>query len=119
MPEQNSSTLSENAIGAIAYITPVPAIAFLVLVPYKKSSFVRFHAWQSIFLTFVAVIVNYLLNFVFESSGVFGARLFVPVTILILLFWLLVWVLCVLKAVNGKRFRLPIIGGLAEKQAEG
>jgi uncharacterized membrane protein len=119
MSESNPTPLSENAIGAIAYITPVPAIAFLVLVPYKKSSFVRFHAWQSIFLAFVAVLVSFLLNFLFESSGVLGARLFVPVTSLIWLFWLLVWILCVLKAVNGKRFRLPIIGGLSEKQAEG
>ena len=109
----------DNAVGAIAYLTPVPAIAFLVLVPYKKSSFVRFHAWQSILLTFVAVIINYVLNFVFESSGVLGARLFVPVTVLILLFWLLLWILCALKAVNGKRFKLPIIGALAEKQANG
>jgi|ERR1039458_1220576 uncharacterized membrane protein len=119
MSEPNPSGLSDNAVGAIAYLTPVPAIAFLVLVPYKKSSFVRFHAWQSILLTFVAVIINYVLNFVFESSGVLGARLFVPVTVLILLFWLLLWILCALKAVNGKRFKLPIIGALAEKQANG
>ena len=119
MSEPNSSTLSENAIGAIAYLTPVPAIAFLVLVPYKKSSFVRFHAWQSIFLSFAAVIISYVLNLALEYGGVFGARIFAPVTMLILLFWLLVWILCVLKAVNGKRFKLPIIGGLSEKQAEG
>jgi uncharacterized membrane protein len=36
-----------------------------------------------------------------------------------MLLWLLVWILCVLKALNGKRFRLPIIGALAERQAEG
>jgi uncharacterized membrane protein len=39
--------------------------------------------------------------------------------VLILLFWLLLWILCALKAVNGKRFKLPIIGALAEKQANG
>jgi uncharacterized membrane protein len=47
---------------------------------------------------------------------VLGARLFVPVTGVILLFWLLVWILCVVQAVNGKLFKLPIIGGLSEKQ---
>lgn len=118
MPESNSS-LSDNTVGAIAYLTPVPAIAFLVLVPYKKSDFVRFHAWQSIFLTFVAVIVNYLLTFALESSGALGARLFVPVTMLFWLFWLFVWILCVLKALNGKRFKLPVVGRLAQRQAEG
>ncbi len=119
MSDPNPSGLSDNAVGAIAYLTPVPAIAFLVLVPYKKSSYVRFHAWQSIFLTFVAVIVSYLLDFFFESGGIVGARLFVPLTWLVLIFWLLVWILCVIKAMSGRRFSLPIIGGLAEKQAEG
>ncbi|MGA3372724.1 MAG: hypothetical protein ABSC48_13290 [Terracidiphilus sp.] len=119
MSASNPTPLSENAIGAIAYLTPFPAIAFLVLVPYKKSSFVRFHAWQSLFLTFVAVILTYLLDLGFESTGMLGARLFVPVTALILFFWLFVWILCVLRAVNGKRFKLPVIGTLAEKQAEG
>jgi uncharacterized membrane protein len=116
MSEPNPSGLSDNAIGAIAYLTPVPAIAFLVLVPYKKRSFVRFHAWQSIFLTFVAVILSYLLYLLLESIGVLGARLFVPVTGVILLFWLLVWIVCVVQAVNGKLFKLPIIGDLAAKQ---
>jgi uncharacterized membrane protein len=119
MSESNPSSLSENAVGAIAYLSPVPAIAFLVLVPYKKSSYVRFHAWQSIFLTFVAVIVSWLLQILVESSGLLGAQLFMPGTILVMLLWLLVWILCVLKALNGKRFRLPIIGALAERQAEG
>ena len=76
MSESNPSSLSENAVGAIAYLSPVPAIAFLVLVPYKKSSYVRFHAWQSIFLTFVALIVSWLLEILVESSGLLGAQPF-------------------------------------------
>jgi len=119
MSDPNQSGLSDNAVGAIAYLTPVPAVAFLVLVPYKKSSYVRFHAWQSIFLTLAAVIVSYLLDFLFEFGGIVGARLFVPLTWIVLLFWLLVWILCVFKALSGKRFKLPIVGGLADRQAEG
>ena len=42
--------LSETAAGAIAYITIIPAIIFLVMEPYNRSSFIRFHSWQSIFL---------------------------------------------------------------------
>src|SRR5213082_1956486 len=41
--------LSETAAGVIAYITIIPAIIFLVMDPYNRSSFIRFHAWQSIF----------------------------------------------------------------------
>ena len=48
--------LSDNAAGAIAYITIIPAIVFLLVEPYNKKPFVRFHAWQCIFL-YVACIV--------------------------------------------------------------
>jgi uncharacterized membrane protein len=39
--------------------------------------------------------------------------------LLIALFWVLVWAFCAIKALNGKRFKLPIFGALAERQANG
>ena len=36
---------------------------------------------------------------------------------LIELFWLILWLVCIYNAFNGKRFKLPIIGPIAEKQA--
>jgi uncharacterized membrane protein len=33
------------------------------------------------------------------------------------LIWLIVWVLCVIKAVNGQHFKIPIFGAIAEKFA--
>src|SRR6185437_2632978 len=40
--------LSDTAAGALAYITIIPAIIFLVVAPYNTKPFVRFHAFQSI-----------------------------------------------------------------------
>jgi uncharacterized membrane protein len=119
MSESTPSGISDNAAGAIAYLTIVPAIAFLVLVPYKRSAYVRFHAWQSIFLTLFAVVINYALNYVLESTGVAGANLFVPVTAIIWIFWFLLWIFCVIKALNGHRVMVPIVGRLADRQANG
>jgi uncharacterized membrane protein len=34
---------------------------------------------------------------------------------LLSLFWLVLWLACVIKAMNGKRLKLPLIGGIAEK----
>jgi uncharacterized membrane protein len=31
--------------------------------------------------------------------------------------WLALWLVCVIQAMNGKRFRLPLLGGIAEKLA--
>jgi uncharacterized membrane protein len=53
MTDSNPSGLSDNAAGGLAYLTIIPAIVFLIVEPFKRSSYVRFHAWQSI-LFFVA-----------------------------------------------------------------
>lgn len=113
----NQAGLSENAAGAIAYLTFIPAIIFLVLPPYNASPYVRFHAWQSILLNATAAVVSFLLSFVLVFFMVFGAFLLVALTRLIWLAWFVLWLVCVVKALNGQRFKIPLLGDLAEKQA--
>lgn len=117
MTEPNQTGLSDNAAGAIAYITFVPAIVFLVLPPYNASPYVRFHAWQSIFLNLASIVLLIALSFFTVFGLIFGAFFFLLLTRLIWLAWFVVWVICVVKAVNGQRYKLPLIGDLAEKQA--
>ena len=118
MPEPYQQTgISDNAAGALAYLTIVPAIVFLVLPPYNASPFVRFHAWQSIFLNIAAIVVSIILSACLAFSLVFGGVLFLALSRLIWIFWLLIWVLCAVNALNGKRFKLPVIGPIAERLA--
>ena len=120
MPEANPSGatekagLSDNAAGAIAYVTIIPAIVFLVMEPYNKNSYVRFHSWQSIFLCVIALAVSWVLRFF--SFG-FAPLMFLALLPLVELAWLVIWIICVVNAVQGKRFKLPVIGQLAEQQA--
>jgi hypothetical protein len=44
-----ASGLSDNIAGALAYVTIIPAILFLVLEPHNKNRFIRFHSFQCIF----------------------------------------------------------------------
>lgn len=121
MTEQNPPVvripLSENSIGAVAYITFVPAIVFLFLEPYCKSSFVRFHAWQSIFLNIAAIVFSLVLSVVAVMTLFLAPILFVAFNRLVWTCWVLIWILCAVNAINGRRFKLPIIGALAERQA--
>ena len=110
--------LSDHAAGAIAYLTFIPAILFLVLEPYKRDSFVRYHSWQSILLSLGAFAVNIVVAFLLVFALLFSPRLHLVVWRAIELFWLAVWVACVVNAAMGKRFRLPVIGELAEQQAK-
>ena len=43
--------LSDDAASGLAYLTFIPAIIFLVVAPFNTNPKVKFHAWQSIFLT--------------------------------------------------------------------
>jgi uncharacterized membrane protein len=110
-----SSGLSDNMAGMLAYITIIPAILFLLIEPYNKRRFVRYHAFQCIFFAVACIIASFALRIV----------AFMPVirwTTLMLwpLLWLVevvVWVVCLLKAYQGQMFKLPVIGNLAEQQA--
>jgi uncharacterized membrane protein len=109
IPQPVQSGLSDNAAGALAYVTIIPAIIFLIVEPYNRNSYVRFHAWQSIFLGIAAFAIDMVLSFI----PVVG-WLILPFA---MLGFLIVWVIVLLKALKGSRFRLPMIGNLAEKQA--
>lgn len=103
------SGLSDTAAGALAYVTIIPAIIFLIVEPYNKNSFVRFHSWQSIFLGIAAFVVDTVLSFI----PIFGWIL-IP---FVLIAFLVVWIILIMKALKGQRYKLPIIGKFAEQQA--
>lgn len=109
MPDETAQTgLSDNAAGALAYVTFIPAIIFLVVAPYNANRNIRFHAWQSIFLSIVWFAICVIAIIPILGWIVF----FLGILTLVVL-----WVLCVLKASKGERFMVPVIGNLAEKQA--
>jgi uncharacterized membrane protein len=103
------SGLSDTAAGVIAYITIIPAIIFLVMEPYNRSSFIRFHAWQSIFFGITVAIVHFVLGVI----PILGWILLVPVGIAFFIFWIFVMI----KASKGERYKIPFIGNFAEQQA--
>jgi uncharacterized membrane protein len=114
--DSNPSGLSDNAAGGIAYITLIPAIVFLIIEPFKRSSYVRFHAWQSIFFFVAWAVIDILVGVV---QNIVPSAVFLTLTVLQLvgLAIFVVWIFVFVSAFGGKRLKLPIIGDLAEKQA--
>ena len=102
--------LSETAAGVVAYITIVPAIIFLVMEPYNRSPFIRFHAWQSIFFGITVAIVHFVLGVI----PILGWLLLLPVGIVFLILWIFVMI----KASKGERYKIPFIGNFAEQAAK-
>jgi uncharacterized membrane protein len=111
--------IPENIAGVIAYITIFPAIAFLLLEPFKRNRFVRFHSFQHLLLWAAGVgvglaaslagailqLIPFMRVLVFPLAGLMG------------LAWFFLWVLLVVKAYNHEMFKLPVLGDLAEQQA--
>jgi len=116
MSDSNPSGLSDNAAGGLAYITIIPAIVFLIVEPFKKSAYVRFHAWQSIFF-FVAWAVVHILVEVVQNLVPTVVFLTLSLWQLIDLAFFVILIIVFVNAFNGKRIMLPIVGALAEKQA--
>lgn len=112
----NQAGLSENAAGGLAYITVIPAIIFLLVEPYSKSRYVRFHAWQCIFMAIAWWVIDIGI-WIFGRMLVFFRLLTLGLYPLVALAMLILWLMVLIKAFNGEKFKLPFIGDLAEKQA--
>ncbi|MGD0735250.1 MAG: hypothetical protein ABR976_08895 [Terracidiphilus sp.] len=108
--------LSDNAAAGIAYITLIPAVVLLIVEPYKRSSFVRFHCWQSIFFFVGCALVNILVGM---AQSVLPPTVFQTMSAwqIVGLIFFVVWLVVFINAFNGKRLRLPIVGNIAERQA--
>jgi uncharacterized membrane protein len=113
--QSTTGGMTDNVAGMLAYVTIIPAIIFLVMEPYNKKRFIRFHAFQSIFFAVAWTVIWIALSFI----GV------IPVLgWLTLLIWpllglggLIIWIILLMKANQGQMFKLPVIGDMAEKQA--
>lgn len=106
--------LTENVAAALCYsLGLITGILFLVLAPYNQNRNIRFHAFQSIFFHVACIIILIGWNIV---SLVFGWLLGLISPLLLIGFFVL-WLVLIIKAYQGQRLVLPIIGPLAEKQA--
>jgi len=109
-----TSGLADNVAGMLAYVTIIPPIVFLVLEPYNKNRFIRFHSFQSIFFHVAWIVIWVALNII-ASIPILG-WMSVLIWPLIGLGGFVVWVILLLKAYQNQMFKLPVIGDLAEKQ---
>jgi uncharacterized membrane protein len=107
--------MTDNVVGMLCYITIIPAIIFLVMEPYNKSRFVRFHAFQMIFFSVALIAIWIALTIIGFVPGLIFITF--PLHMIIWLGSFIIWIILLIKANQGLMFKLPVIGDLAEKQA--
>jgi uncharacterized membrane protein len=110
-----------NTAAAVAYITAIPAIIFLVVDPYKRMNFVRFHAWQNLLLNITMIVYWIAIAIVSVILGLIHlgilSLLLMFLNIVVFLAFFIIWVMAVIKASKGERWHIPLIGGIAENMA--
>ncbi len=105
-PAAATEGLADNVAGALAYITIIPAILFLVLAEYNKRPFVRFHAFQCVCLFASWIVCSFI--FVIPILGwIAGGVGLLAIAVC--------WVMSILKAYHGERWKVPVLGNYAEK----
>ena len=108
-PEANrtSSGMQQNVAGLLCYLAWwVTGIIFLII--EKENKFVRFHAWQSIFIFAAITIIQIILAFIPIVGWILG--------IIVWILSVVLWAVCMMKAYRGELFKLPIVGKIAENQ---
>jgi len=105
----SSTGLDDNVAGLLTYLFGfVTGVVFLVI--EKDSTFVRFHAFQST--------VTFLVLFVVSVIGGWIPLLGSALNLVVTPISVILWVLLMVKAYQGERYQLPIIGEIAEERAQ-
>lgn len=133
MPEEKPATTGEssdrNLIAALCYIPiffiGILAALYVILTEKKQDKFLAFHAWQSLILTGVCIVVMPVIMITIAIVGMVLATvtmglggLLVPCVALPLsLAVLIAFLFLAYKAYLGEKYKLPVIGDFAEKQA--
>ena len=110
-----AQSLPDNVAGALAYVTPIPAIIFLLIDPFRTIRFVRFHSLQSIVFCLAAFVLQFALGIVSIVLGFMGIAFIGLLGTLISLGIFVLWIVLVIKAYQGQEFKLPVLGDLAAK----
>jgi uncharacterized membrane protein len=108
-PAKKTSTgLDENVAGLLCYVVGwITGIIFLVL--EKDNKFVRFHAIQSIcvfgLFTAIEIVFGWIPFIGWVVNSIVGVIAFI------------LWILLMVKAYQGQKWKLPWAGNFAEKKA--
>jgi uncharacterized membrane protein len=115
----SSTGLDPNFAAALAYLAG-PFSGILILLVERANRYVRFHAWQAIVglggLGALAVGVL-VLSFLTLLLSPFVFTVMYRLSELIAVVWVVAWVMCLVKALTGNAWKMPVAGRYAERFA--
>ena len=117
--QATSTGLDPQLAGLLCYIlSPLTGIVFFLI--EKTSPVVRFHAAQSIVFGIGAIILwiaTQILSFLFYQIAWSLGSLFTLLQTLVGIGLFVLWVVLLIKGYSGEKWKLPVIGDIAERLA--
>jgi uncharacterized membrane protein len=104
--------MPQNTAAGLSYIFFAGIIVFLI---EKQNRLVRFHAMQGFILFLIASVFSIIDKSI--NQALYYNSAFTCVSGLVGLAFIVIWVICLVNAFQGKYFKLPVIGDYAEKFA--
>ena len=101
---KTSIGLDEKLTGALCYLV-LWVTGIVIYLIEKDNKFVRFHAMQSILVFLPLSVISWFFSWILWWFGW-----------LIGLLTFILWIVLMIKAYQGEKFKLPIVGDIAEKQ---
>ncbi len=109
--KKTSLGLEENVEALLSYLLGwITGIVFLLI--EKDNEFVKFHAMQST-ITFIGFTVINIILAVLSRIPSIGI-IFGLINWAIGIIAIITWIVCMVKAYQGEKYKLPIVGDLAE-----
>jgi uncharacterized membrane protein len=118
---QTSTGLDPKLAGMLCYILGIITGLIFFLIE-KSNDVVRFHAAQSVVFSgsvIVLWIVLAILGIVVSTVSWTLGNLFSLLTLIVWLGLFVLWVVLLIKGYSGEKWKLPILGDLAERMASG
>ena len=114
--------MSSNAAACLSYLFGwITGLIFLLIEPYKRDRFVRFNAFQAIFMDVAVIAISFGLGILSMVLGIishgFAGLVMLPLWPLMWLAFLATKIYLMVKAYGNQEVKLPFIGDFAAKQA--
>lgn len=127
---KTSMNMEENVASALCYVFVwVTGIIFFFM--EKENKNVKFHAMQSILTFLPLTILSGIFSFLGAPTVTYGTAygytiptgvqqnmIFVYLSWIMGVITVILWIVLVIKAYQGEKFKLPVIGDIAEKQVK-
>jgi uncharacterized membrane protein/ribosomal protein L40E len=110
----STTSLEPNVAGLLCYVLGwITGLVFILI--EKENKFVRFHAMQSI-VTFGAFSVLWIPFSILSQMDILRVLFGILQAVTGILAFVL-WIVLMIKAYQGERYKLPIVGDIAEKNS--